>query len=425
MSATTAIRIHVKPLQFVTWNPPRDMVLIWIYRDIKTINTGIFVPFFAFQAEWHASRFGVDGMSDHSNMKAGVTACSAEYNRIFMNVLHDKGVDVSAWLQKAALDIAVLTRNDGNIRYHELEGFFKRNVETLGVDGLGLYVGERTDITSHGAVAHAVLSCADYVNGFQVFQRFMKLRTNFMKLSLRITHTDLIFEFDLTEAMTPYVGRFYLECAISGTYSFLSQYLQGKAFTSVCQFSFPRPDYAQLYQTRFGDQIRFDCNTSSLAIPRHYLDAAAIKNNPPIYAIAVQQCEHELRQFKRDECIVSRTKALLYESPWMLPTQEVVARHFFMGVRTFRRKLSEAGTTYQAVIDSVKEALAKEYLKNTPWSVPEIAEMLGYTETGNFKRAFKRWTNLTPMQYRLLESTIGHAERASMPQVELLRVSDC
>lgn len=364
-------------------------------------------------------------MSDLSRVKAGVAACSAEYNRIFMNVLHDKGVDVGAWLQKAALDIAVLTRNDGCIQYHELEGFFTRNVETLGVDGLGLFVGERTDITSHGAVAHAVLSCADYVAGFQVFQRFMKLRTNFLKLSLRITNAHVIFEFELTEKMAPYVGRFYLECAISGTYSFLSQYLQGKDFTSVCQFSFPQPDYTHLFHARFGDQIQFDCSTSSLSIPRHYLDAAIIKNNPPIYSIAVQQCEQELRQWQRTECIVSRTEALLYESPWMLPTQEAVARHFFMGVRTFRRKLSEAGTTYQAILDSVRQDLAKEYLKSTGWTVPEIAEMLGYTETGNFKRAFKRWTHLTPTQYRTLESKNTDTPTDSIPQNELLLAFDC
>jgi len=39
-------------------------------------------------------------------------------------------------------------------------------------------------------------------------------------------------------------------------------------------------------------------------------------------------------------------------------------------------------------------------LQTTNLSVQEIAELLGYSEVTNFRRAFMRWVELSPYQYR-------------------------
>ena len=70
-----------------------------------------------------------------------------------------------------------------------------------------------------------------------------------------------------------------------------------------------------------------------------------------------------------------------------------------MSPRTLRRKLTEAGTSYRALQDEVRQALAEELLSTGALTVSDVALRLGYAEAASFIRAFKRWTGRTPSAY--------------------------
>jgi len=78
-----------------------------------------------------------------------------------------------------------------------------------------------------------------------------------------------------------------------------------------------------------------------------------------------------------------------------------VARHFHMSSKTLERRLSERGTGYRELLDGIRCDLAKHYLTDTDLRLQQIAYLLGYSEAAPLVRAFKRWTDSTPMQYRL------------------------
>ncbi len=44
--------------------------------------------------------------------------------------------------------------------------------------------------------------------------------------------------------------------------------------------------------------------------------------------------------------------------------------------------------------------LAKAYLRQAHLSLDDTAANLGYSEQSSFGRAFKRWTGMTPKQFR-------------------------
>ena len=64
------------------------------------------------------------------------------------------------------------------------------------------------------------------------------------------------------------------------------------------------------------------------------------------------------------------------------------------------RHLREEGVNYQQLLDRVREELACWLLLHTPLSVEAIAERLGYQDTSNFSRTFKRWLGITPRAFR-------------------------
>lgn len=71
-----------------------------------------------------------------------------------------------------------------------------------------------------------------------------------------------------------------------------------------------------------------------------------------------------------------------------------------VSVRTLQARLAGEGIRFSELVESQREALACNHLRTTMLSLDEIADRLGYGEQTSFGRAFKRWTGMTPQQYR-------------------------
>ena len=74
--------------------------------------------------------------------------------------------------------------------------------------------------------------------------------------------------------------------------------------------------------------------------------------------------------------------------------------------RTLQRYLAEEGTSFSAVLEKWRFKRAVEALESDDASVAKIAQHLGYANTPNFIRAFRRWTRHSPTEYR--ESIAKH-----------------
>ena len=85
-------------------------------------------------------------------------------------------------------------------------------------------------------------------------------------------------------------------------------------------------------------------------------------------------------------------------SEWLTISQ--AAELAGMSVRSFQRRLAAEGLTFAQLVDQARSEVAQELLERTDRSLAEIAEDVGYSELTNFVRAFKRWTGITPDQFR-------------------------
>jgi len=68
--------------------------------------------------------------------------------------------------------------------------------------------------------------------------------------------------------------------------------------------------------------------------------------------------------------------------------------------RTLARKMKRGGTTVSREISLMRKTRASQLLSETDRSIAEIAAGIGYPDPVVFSRAFKRWTGLSPRDYR-------------------------
>ena len=56
--------------------------------------------------------------------------------------------------------------------------------------------------------------------------------------------------------------------------------------------------------------------------------------------------------------------------------------------------------SYQSIVDGMRRSLATELLENTHMSIDQVAERIGFADATSFRKAFKKWTNRSPTDFR-------------------------
>jgi AraC-like DNA-binding protein len=67
---------------------------------------------------------------------------------------------------------------------------------------------------------------------------------------------------------------------------------------------------------------------------------------------------------------------------------------------TLQRRLKAEGTSFEAILDGLRQRLARRYLRRENYSVKKTAYLLGFSDPAAFSRAFKRWTGQSPSELR-------------------------
>ena len=130
--------------------------------------------------------------------------------------------------------------------------------------------------------------------------------------------------------------------------------------------------------------------------------------DPAMSSIMERHLSRLLRDLPPDETFAARVRHVLIEELRRgEPTLDRLAARLRMSERTMQRRLSQQGTSLQALLDEVRHDLSLRHLGESRESIAEIAFLLGFSEVSAFHRAFKRWTGSTPGAYRQALSAPG------------------
>jgi AraC-like DNA-binding protein len=81
-----------------------------------------------------------------------------------------------------------------------------------------------------------------------------------------------------------------------------------------------------------------------------------------------------------------------------------VARELAVSVRTLQNRLDEEGVAFSDLYKGIRHRLAQKYLREN-YTVEQITYLLGFSEPSVFRKAFKKWSGVTPREY--LESAFS------------------
>jgi AraC-like DNA-binding protein len=265
--------------------------------------------------------------------------------------------------------------------------------------GLGFEVGSRYRFTSLASVGFALVSSPNLRSAYDITLRYADLNASLVRTVLDAEADDLRIGFRDRELPAD-LRRFAVERTMGVALTFASDLLGRKVSARSVDFSFAKPGDTSVYRTYAGVTPSFSMERNLLVLKQADVEDSLAHGNPLALRLAEEHCRQYLASWKSRSGIAEHVRDHIARHPRRMADMEEVAVLLNMSVRTLRRRLEDEGTTYLALCDEFREALAEQFLTVPRLPIEQIAERLGYSESASFIRAFKRWKGQTPHAYR-------------------------
>ena len=168
-------------------------------------------------------------------------------------------------------------------------------------------------------------------------------------------------------------------------------------------FAYPKPSHGGFYTELFHCELVFDAPTSGFCFPGAYLKKPLCRSkieladwllNAPANLLYLSENDASMR------ALVKQSLRTYLQGSQSMPGFEAVCSSLSQSPQTVRRRLVSEGSSYQQLKDVVRNDLALELLSNQGLSIATVAHQTGFSEPAAFSRAFKKWQNLSPADYR-------------------------
>lgn len=167
------------------------------------------------------------------------------------------------------------------------------------------------------------------------------------------------------------------------------------------RFPFPELALSTELEAYLGAPIAYEADRCAFRFDASELERPQRLADPQLAAFLQRYAEDALGALPKVGNLSGRVREILARG---LPDGQVslsgVAKKLATSERTLQRGLRSENTTLKQIAEDLRRDLALDYLKRQGLSVSEVAYLLGFSETAPFFRAFKKWTGVTPGEYR-------------------------
>lgn len=154
------------------------------------------------------------------------------------------------------------------------------------------------------------------------------------------------------------------------------------------------------YEQRLESKVLFGCKHNRLIFDPSVLEIETYNPNPDVYNLLAKGVVDN-QSFSLGLNTSRRIKSyILSRLEKEVPSQENAAQHLNISISTLKKQLSSEGTGFQKILNDIRMEKAESLLQDDALSISIIAERLGFAYVSNFTRAFKRWSGITPLEYR-------------------------
>ncbi|MGH6739954.1 MAG: AraC family transcriptional regulator [Bradyrhizobium sp.] len=323
----------------------------------------------------------------------GVGALAAE--------LAAQGISVRDLFARTGVDAGQLEDVHARISHRQRLAIYRNARRVAKRSDIGLLAGARQRISDYGIYGYAMVSSRTFGDALLFSLDHVTMAGPAVRqISFRIEGGTMAIlrshGLDTLGDLLPFAAEFWR----SSVTALFSRVLEAPFPSKRMVFPFPAPVHWRNYERIFNCPVDFDADRMEWHFDASVLELPCPNANPITAKICQQVCEVVLTEHPDDSGLVRKIRAACLNNPNRFPVAADIASELGLSLRTFHRRLAEEGTSYQSIVDGMRRSLATELLENTHMSIDQVAERIGFADATSFRKAFKKWTNRSPTDFR-------------------------
>lgn len=330
----------------------------------------------------------------------GIPLCRVGLFSPFLEFLNQLGSPTERLLRNAKLPSFILEDPEALIPIYQAFDFIAHAAQLEKIEMLGVAVGQQTHISDLGLlgqILHQSLTLYDLIRTLeQIIPCVNSTERVWLKEEEELVWFHHHFIFSPTtnhQQARLYALMLYLKAiqlATGTSWQPAALRLTGSSF-----------DVSNIEELA-NVPISFNCPTDAIAIPKALLSLPLQKSpkpHPLLSQDSIQQWQESAPASSFSDSLKQLLQSLL---PDEYPDIHTAAEASGLSVRSFQRRLAAEQLSYSQVVEQVRFDQAVQMLNSSCMQLVDVASELGYTDAANFTRAFKRWTGISPRQFRRL-----------------------
>lgn len=326
------------------------------------------------------------------------TTTPAQYILILIGMVEEQGHSREDLLRGTSLAETGISGIGARVSENDFAQLVANAFNLTRDPALGLNLGLRLNLSAHAILGQAFMTCRDLGEVMDLFLKYYHLLSPALYLEFEMIENQAVFTIVSTPEENPI--EFAYEMMFAAFLNTLRGLLGSDDVTLQVAFPYPAPRHEAAYYEVFGDGVQFNSVRGRISLDQALLDTPLPSSNPALRALYEEECARLLADLEEEDSVAEQTLRLLRKLEGQYPQMPQLAHMLNFSPRTYRRRLAEESQSYQALLDKVRAEHATRYLQNTRLPLSTIAYMVGFNDASNFRRAYLKWTGLSPRDVR-------------------------
>jgi AraC-like DNA-binding protein len=316
--------------------------------------------------------------------------------KAFGRALDAAGCDGSALLAEAGFDLTHLGGPDARCPLTNAARLWRVALEATGDEAFGAKLASYFTHTSFHALGYGVRASSTLKEAFERVLHYANVVSDAVGYRFcRCGEEYHLYIEPRTEVPIESID------VLVGTHLRMCRSLIGREFSPLSiELRRPRPVVITDFERLWRAPLRFNAEHNRLRFDPASIERVLDSGNPELARLSDAVSARYLARIDRHNMEARVRSVLTQRLQHGEPTEEEVAEILNVSARTLQRKLGESGTTFRKIVDETRHAQALAYFGMPQMSVNEVTRLLGFSCSSSFTRAFRRWTGLSPSEWR-------------------------
>jgi AraC-like DNA-binding protein len=324
----------------------------------------------------------------------------------FPRLLSECGLDPNAFIRHHGCDPALFRNPDNLIDFSAIGRLLAQVAAESDCRYPGLEIGRQHGLDVMGAVGRIARLAPDLGTALRCIVLHMHLHDRGSVPYIWTNEEQALFGYILYCADVTGTEHIY-DGALAIAYNFICELLGPDWRPTEVRFFRDRPEDTAPFSAHFRGVLRFRAQQAAVVFPAADLRRPSVNADSDRYAAALRDLETLDAAFSGGlaDKVRRLLRHLMVTGAFLsVPALDRATLATLLGLhpRSLNRRLRAEGTTFAALLDECRYAIARELLRDTHLLVQDVAFLLGYAERASFDHAFRRWSGMAPKTWRAL-----------------------